>query len=390
MDLRKIELDDLKAFWKDLRLRVGELAGGRKFVESTQVVLKDEQTTEFFKQLEAHTKRLIADYQVQILEKDEEIEKLKKETDKKAKLKERLEIEKLKKQAEEHLKKMQEKQKARSIVLKLEGDSMPAFYLKDERKYYDLYGFQLVETHDGFLLWHPILWDARKRKKLKLSKPAQEFTEIFRNPVRLVAQMRAGKVDSNYLLDENDEMQLLSRYDDVVTPEGMSVKFEREVQELEEKVDDYKRHASLISINLRESEKKREKQEAVIMELEILYQSEGEKAAAYASAFLKSQQQVAPTIRKANDLALTAHHLTVQGLFSQNMAFLQGYEIDKLQELTARLKAEAPTDVAREEIGRDFEMGHKVWTDAESALQRAHASGEKKAAAPTPQEAGKG
>ncbi len=113
-----------------------------------------------------------------------------------------------------HLKQEETLKKQRAIKLRIEGLNIPpTFFLKSNVPYYKFMGVYLQETKEGGLLWYPWLRKTvdKKAQDFLFDCPASNFKEFFKQTVGIVSQMRGGKLDSNFDIDENKQPALYSK-----------------------------------------------------------------------------------------------------------------------------------------------------------------------------------
>lgn len=139
----------------------------------------------------AHLKAKVLRLQSQLEDKEREKQRIKEEQE-------------IKKQIEERIEEQKKLKKKRALKLKLVGvKTAPSFFLKSNKHYHNFIGAYLQETKDGDVLWYPLL--KKGKKEVIFNSPARSFVEFFEKNLGIVSQIRGGKVDSNYDIDDQGE-----------------------------------------------------------------------------------------------------------------------------------------------------------------------------------------
>ncbi len=106
---------------------------------------------------------------------------------------------------------MQKLEKERAIPLKFMGlKENPTLFTKSEIPICRVQGMYMKETKEGYLLFYP--WLEGKKSKIGeeptkiLKEPVTNFKKLFRKEIGIVSQMRGGKIDSNYEIDEEGKL----------------------------------------------------------------------------------------------------------------------------------------------------------------------------------------
>lgn len=101
----------------------------------------------------------------------------------------------------------------KSINLVINGlTDYPTFFFKNNVPFKKLAGFRLEETKDGEIMWYPLLKEkiGLQKEYSIINKPSPNFESIFKEDLGIVSQMRGGKIDTNYDVNEDGQPVLLS------------------------------------------------------------------------------------------------------------------------------------------------------------------------------------
>jgi len=191
-------------------------------------------------------------------------------------------MERIRKQKEH----MKELEKARALKLKFVGLlKSPTLFSKSNIPLGNIQGMYLKETKDGYLLFYPWLESKKNTTKI-LKEPVTDFKSFFRKEIGIVSQMRGGKVDSNYDLDEYGKLMFLP-------PKKLDVDNQYKIINLSDlEVKDYETQIEQLRNQIRENYakikdmKKREVEfEVQIAENEVLMDASVKERGIYASQY---------------------------------------------------------------------------------------------------------
>jgi len=105
---------------------------------------------------------------------------------------------------------MQKLEKERALKLHFVGlETPPTLFTKSNIPVGRIKGLYLKETKDGFLLFYPLLESKNKNTTRILNEPVTGFKKFFKSEIGIVSQMRGGKLDSNYEIDEDGKLLYL-------------------------------------------------------------------------------------------------------------------------------------------------------------------------------------
>lgn len=224
---------------------IDAVVGKKKEVEKRYLIKPPTRMLDLFDLIDKGLQRQLAESDAERLKLKQEITAIKEE-----KLDEYKEIQK---KAQEHFKKIKEEEELRTLKLELDVDRFPAWFLRDNYIYKDLYlkGFRIYQTPDGYLIWYP--WLVNKEGKSFIPvKGAPSFDHLFKggNPV---TQIKGGKFDSNYLYDGYDIYLVTDRTIDSKTGQPVNIidMSEQERIEYERTIARYKSYISELQNELK-------------------------------------------------------------------------------------------------------------------------------------------
>ncbi len=361
---------DLKDFLHDSRLGIAELIAGRKIVTRQQIVLKEDETAELFKTLPDHLKRAMAETEARNKELEEKIAKTDDEGKRRELMRERNQLNVMRKQFEAYSEAKKASEKRQTAMFKLEGvNPLPKFFLKNDQQYLNFWGFKLYQTEEGYLLWYPVLWDDKNKKRMQLTKPASYFTEMFRVAYGIAPQLNSGKFDSNYALDEEGKIILIKNEQRAKSPQEAIDYFENELKLKDGELAKARDTANQYYGELDEEKKKNAHLEKDNTDLQLEVNAYAEKAEAYAKALVKERRRVAPVIDKAVDLAYATQDTVMSQSLAQGMAFTLGRTNEKLQDDLEHVLSQYPRATMREEMAEDIKALRELSEDAIRKVQ---------------------
>ncbi len=256
--------------------------------------------------------------------------------------KEDKEFENIKEKAKELYKIQKEKESKKHLKMKLildKDDELPKFFLKsnkvfDSYKYF--WGIDIYETDDGYIVWYPLLTDGKKVVRFK--RPARDFKDFFKEKIGIVQQIKGGKLDSNFDLDEYGNPVLLlddrgESYDSdtkikvVNLADQERFQYEQQIAQLKDMIN--KLYTELEEAKKREVEYKNELKEKEV----ALSVSQYEKDILNSNSIQIMNKQMA-MFKQLTDSLLTVQDTKLQQILTEDM-------VDRLR---------MALDVARDEL----------------------------------------
>ena len=216
-------------------------------------------------------------------------------------------------------------------------------------------GLYFKENSDGYVTVYP--WLLLGKKNVIFKAPATSFEQMFKQPERIVSQIRGGKFDSNYIISENKKPMLLRR-DVKRTVDGEKIRVidlsEQERQEYEAKIEELRKKIGEFAKALEDMRKKEIEYETELAEKEVAANAAIKERDVWAAKFAVLAQkqegtakQLASAVTAVQDLAM---HKTLTE--RQNWALL-----DAIREKDRLLSEHMPKEVReleREKLKEDL------------------------------------